>query len=233
MKAALRDVLLILLLFGAIVLAPTVADLFPRRSASPVQAPPAVSAPSTTATANTSEDSRVELRALPGLSQTQVTRQHTPSGAGCGLKSVYGYRSDIPTPKGDMFIISGALSAENEIRFGIIGGGGIDTLKVDGAGYITLNGGSITGVEILDLRNDAPNVVKMFVQGFGGLDRGHLLVIGDAQDTVFLDSCLKWDAPVAVDEGREVYARHDARDEAGNTASVSVTKGVRVEPLRR
>jgi hypothetical protein len=230
MKAALRDVLLILLLFGAIALAPVVADFFPGGNATPAATPPpAISPPPP----RPSAQRQAQLRPLQDLSFKPDAAQSRPSGAGCSLGGIRSYRGGIPRHRGDTFILPGAPSARGVIRFGIQAGRGVDMLKVDGPGSVDLNGEGITGVEIIDLLNNAPNTVSIFPGGLTGLEGAHVLVIGDAQDTVYLDSCLRWDPPLPIEEGGASYLRHDGHDDAGNIASVSVTKGVRVEPLKR
>jgi hypothetical protein len=175
MKAALRDVLLILLLFGAIALAPVVADFFLGGNATPVATPPpAVSPPPPRPAAQR----QAQLRPLRDLSFKPDAVQSRPSGAGCRLGGIRSYRGGIPRAAGDMFIVSGTSAAQRAVPIQFDGNAGIDTLKVDGPGYVDLDGVSIARIEIVDLRNGAQNALNALTAGLVTLDTGHVVVVG-------------------------------------------------------
>lgn len=145
------------------------------------------------------------------------------SSSGEGIENAIGSKG------GDRFMVGGQNIDDILVRGSFDGSGGNDSLIADGAGTAEFDGEHIISFEIFSFRNGKPNKLFIFARGLASADRGMALVEGDDQDTVILDPCLTWSQP--VDDGP--YKRYDARDGAGNYASVGVSQGVKVEIRQR
>ncbi len=117
----------------------------------------------------------------------------------------------------------------NASQMFIKGGNGVDTLHINDSGWFDIDGNHLKSVEVYDLLNGVPNAARIFAAGLASMNGRHALIFGDKDgDAVYLDPCLQWEGPVAIDDGPEPLQRYDARDKDGNKVSVSVTVGVKV-----
>lgn len=223
MKLA-RDIVLATLLFVAIIAAP-----FVMRAMKP-DAPPKPVAAATVSEAHivpqpSNTSSYDPDRFLP----TKRISQAAPSDTGCGgLSRVGRYVPDaelVLQGNGDSIVVGGNAVTDNMATIRVSAGRGTDRLHAEGAGYADASDEHLESVEVYEIQNRQPNVVNVFASGLETTDGAHIVVMGDVGiDMVTLDPCLTWSAPVASGG----FARYDAYDLAGNTASVSVSIGVNV-----
>lgn len=252
MKKALRDILLIVVLFGAILLAPLVMDaLSSDKSDAPIEKPKPAAAPEKPE--EVSSPGPVTEEGMPPQPQPSVPGESainklmsiedavsskpldadmtvTPMDtASCPTPDIGGqqdYDPKIETRQTNdtMIIPVGAIAQKT-----IDGNGGVDTVKIPDGGAVDIDGKHIIRFEIYDIRNGQPNALRIFAAGLANMNGRHALVIGDkGGDIVALDPCLQWNDPIVIEDGVEPLLRYDAHDNAGNPASVSVTDGVKV-----
>lgn len=241
MKKALRDLLLIVILFGAVLLAPLAVREFGSSETPGKPAPkPAAEKPAaqqSSTSAIFSSDDQMPPQPQPAdagespaaLGQLAPQDETAPVPANCApvnLGAGSSYDPAIETrAQNDTFVIDAASAAGMHLD----GGGGVDMLRVSGPGDVDVDGEHLVRIEIYNLRNDNPNTLHIEAAALAAMDGRHAMVIGDKSgDKVYLDPCLQWNDPISVEDGPEPLLRYDAHDVQGNPASMSVTIGVSV-----
>ena len=213
MKKALRDILLMVTFLAAILLAPLAKDMLSggEDASGPAPAPAAPAEPK-------AGESAEALSSAPGCAGKK------------SLAGMRGYSPAIPVRTGDSFVTGGTSSSDNVMKIDLDGGGGIDLVKVDGPGMLEIDGKHLKSMEVYDIRNNEQNTVTVLAEGLVAMDGGHAAITGDPDiDAVRLDGCLRWNDPIMIRQDGEEFRRYDTYDSDGNLASVSVSKGVRVD----
>jgi hypothetical protein len=261
MKKILRDILLIAVLLGAIFLTPLVLkemsssdDSSPQKpqavpeakqEQAPVQEgavqheemPPQPEPDHSPPTVAPGETAIQQLQQLdnPGTSPAPQPAEEAPAVAGENCKAIdlgaqHNYDPFAETKKpSNSFVMATSPSEKMTIA-----GGGFDLYKDKAGGDLHMDGTGITGIGIYDIRNDAPNRLYLSARALTTINGRHAVVIGDKTDKVYLDPCLEWNDPIAIEDGSEPMLRYDAHDAKGNPASVSVTDGVQViKPVQK
>ncbi len=257
-----RDILLILVLLGAILVTPLVLKEFSSSDETtsskrrPVQETVHEQAPETSALRATDgmppqpKPAEVEPDSLPDNSpeaiapgdaaikelqevdnptaEKQQKADETPmeaencSGVNLGAQHNYDPFVENKKPR-NTFVMATSPTVKMSLR-----GSGFDLYKDKAGGDLHMDGISITGMGIYDIRNDAPNRLYLSAPALMSIDGRHAIIIGDRADQLYLDPCLEWNDPIAIEDGAEPMLRYDAHDSQGNPASVSVTDGVQV-----
>jgi hypothetical protein len=261
-----RDILLILVLLGAILVTPLVVREFsssdetasskprPAQEATHEQAPEAPAPQGTDGMPPQPKPAEAEPGGMadqvpdnapeaiaPGdtaIKQLQEMDNPTPenqqkaedapmeaancSGVDLGAQHNYDAFAENKKPR-NSFVMATSPGAKLSIK-----GSGFDLYKDKAGGDLHMDGVSITGMGIYDIRNDAPNRLYLSARALTGINGRHAIVIGDKADQLYLDPCLEWNDPIAIEDGAEPMLRYDAHDAEGNPASISVTDGVQV-----
>lgn len=231
MNKALRDVLLIFALFGAILLAPFVMDAF----SGPDRPEPAKP---------TTETVKEEFKPAPASfgdmpPQPKPASPDSPTGQierveeDVSREAIQQGTMDTAMPDADCPEVNlGAVLPDQRISIQVDGGAGRDTLKI-GGGDVALDGKQFKSMEIINVRNGEPNKVAILGSGLVTLEGRHAYVLADKDiDTVYLDRCLRWNDPIAIsDDGPEPLLRYDAYDAHGNVSYLSVSEGVMVQRM--
>jgi hypothetical protein len=228
MKNALRDVLLIIALFGAILLAPFVMDALSGSDEPETEKPKAE-------TAQQQESSRApeSFGDMP-----PQPKPYSPNSAAGQIDRV---EQDVSREAIQQGMADAAVrdadcadpDSHSPTRGGFggqfDGGKGNDSLKL-GGGNFTLDGKQFPGFEVIDVKNDEPNKIIVLGPGLAHAEGRHIHVIADRNiDIVYLDRCLRWNDPIFIsDDGTEPSLRYATYDKMGNVSYVSVSEGVMV-----
>lgn len=234
MKNALRDVLLIIALFGAILLAPFVMDAL---------SGPEEPEPEKTKTETVQQESRPAPESFGDM--PPQPRPFSPDSAPGRLERLEEDMSRGAAPPGRMDTsVPDAGCPDHDLgeeappgqAAGLRsdGSGGRDTLKM-GGGDIALDGKQFRSMEVIDVRNGEPNKVAILGAGLVALEGRHAYVLADRNiDIVYLDRCLRWNDPIAIsDDGPEPLLRYDTYDRHGNVSYLSVSEGVMVQRMQQ
>lgn len=208
MKKALRDVLLILALFGAILVAPLVMDAL---SSGKDDAPVAKAKPQPQQEPQhadyelTSSDGRVTKEGMPPQPEPAVTNDKasaidnltsieeavskkpidtdlviTPMDAtNCPVSNIGGQQDYDPKIETRKSGDSFIMPAASVAKGTIDGAGGVDTIKITDGGSVDVDGKHLISIEIYDIRNDQPNALRIFAAGLATMNGRHAIVIGD------------------------------------------------------
>lgn len=206
MKKAIRDAILIVIIFLAVLAAPFVIENFSDDT------PPAP-----------------EEQSAPPPPQPRAEPPAETSGGGSGLPpqpvpaDLRGESEATPRPPGGACALDEVPSGSARMQ----GNEGVNTYVHPGGGRIDYDSATLRSFERLSVRNGAANMVNVFASGLAMLGNGRALYIeGDPGiDTVTLDACLTWREAGRDPEGNTVFNAGDAR---GNSASVTVSPGVAV-----
>ncbi|TAL40229.1 MAG: hypothetical protein EPN97_00490 [Alphaproteobacteria bacterium] len=230
MNKALRDVLLIIVLFGAILAAPVVMDALSGPAEPEAEKPKAETA-----------QQQPESRPAPASfgDMPPQPRPFDPNSAAGQIERVENDVSreaieqgtvDAPMPDADCADPDFHAPTRGGFEVQFEGGKGKDTLKL-GGGNFTLDGKQFSGMEVIDVRNDEPNKITVLGQGLAHAEGRHIYVLADRNiDTVYLDRCLRWNDPIFIsDDGEAPLLRYDTYDKMGNVSHVSVSEGVMVQ----
>lgn len=231
MNKALRDVLLIIALFGAILAAPIVMDALSGPDA-PQPEKPKVEETAQEETSPAAPSSYGDMPPQPRpfdpnsaagrieRLEQEVSREAAEQGA---MNAPAETDADCADPDSHAPTRGGYPGIQFD------GGGGKDTLKL-GSGDYTLDGKQFSSMEIIDVKNDEPNKITVLGQGLARAEGRHIHVIADRNiDVVYLDRCLRWNDPIFIaDDGSEPSLRYATYDKMGNVSYVSVSEGVMV-----
>lgn len=226
MKKLLRDIALVIIVFGVILAAPFFIRGFKEETPFDPQPVSSREIPQTPERMDTGSN---ETALRPETAEIIAKRmiQPAPGGNACvGLSPARRQILDVESilqGHGDSIVTGGKEVTDNMMEGRISAGGGTDRLRADGAGYADMSVDHLDSVEVYELKNDQPNVINVFASGLETVGGAHAVIIGDdGIDSVTLDPCLLWSEPV-VSGG---FVRYDAHDNDGNAASISVSEGI-------
>jgi len=124
------------------------------------------------------------------------------------------------------FTIKGIGNYAVKVAQSFDGGPGWDTIRMEGAGWISLDGDQIRNIEMFKVKNGRQNMVYIYAKGVNSLDGGSIVVEGDEiVDIVWLDADILWDKPVS-DLGYRHYSGITGR---GKRVTVSVSQDTKVK----
>lgn len=124
-----------------------------------------------------------------------------------------------------VFTIKGRGNYAVKVKESFDGGPGWDTIKMEGAGWISLDGVQIRNIEMFKVKNGRQNMVYIYANGVNSLDEGSIVVEGEIVDTVWLDADILWDKPV-TDMG---YRHYNGITGRSKRVTVSVSPDIRVK----
>jgi hypothetical protein len=230
MNKALRDVLLIIVLFGAILATPVVMDAFSGPEGPEPEKPKVETAqqqPESTAAPESFGDMPPQPKPFdPNSATGRIERVEND----LSREAIQQGTVEGPAPDYDCGDQESHAPTRGGFEVQFEGGKGKDILKI-GGGNFTLDGRQFSGMEVINVRNDEPNKITVLGQGLAHAAGRHIYVLADRNiDTIYLDRCLRWNDPISIsDDGKEPLLRYDTYDKMGNVSHVSVSEGVMVQ----
>ena len=171
------------------------------------------------------------LRQVDGLrtrvDENRKTALHSQEIAGLALEGTLFMleASRKPPPEASRKVSFSSVAASAPLKGGVIdGAGGVDTVSVDSADSIWIDGVHVVSVEKYALKNGKANAITILAPGLQKLEKDQLEIEGDPKlDSVTLDGCLTWSKKIL---GKDRKVLWTATDTEGKKREVLITAGI-------